>query len=33
MRFMLVLVRTLVDFIVAKWRLCEMEPLFGGMVE
>ena len=32
-RFLLVLVRTLVDFIVAEWRWCEREPLLGGMVE
>ncbi len=33
MRFLLVLVRTLVDFIVAEWRWCEREPLLGGMVD
>jgi hypothetical protein len=32
-RFLLVLVRKLVDFIVAEWRWCEREPLLGGMVE
>jgi hypothetical protein len=32
-RFLLVLVKALVDFIVAEWRWCEREPLLGGMVE
>lgn len=32
-RFLLVLVRTLVDFIVAEWRWCKRAPLLGGMVE
>lgn len=33
MRVLLVLVRILVDSIVAEWRWCERELLLGGMVE